>query len=371
MAKNKTKKTAVRTVTWELRLVGALLAVTGLALGAVLSLDLVRGWRLMFPAVEASGAVVGAPLSTSDARPVQYARRLDGVFMDSSAAADSAPVGIMIENSVETRPQSGLAKARVVYETLAEGGVTRFLAIFALTDEVKKIGPVRSARHYYVDLIEEYGGAYAHAGGSPLGLSQISRDQVPDLNGIGNAWRYFYRDNNLPAPHNLFTNSVQLNRAVVDLRYPSSAEFDPWTYDDVRTPPTGSTPATSIAIDFSGRAYLANYEYEASSNTYLRSNGGRPHTDRDTGHQLRTDNVVVQVVPRPKLLAEKGRIDLEVIGRGQVLVFRNGTVVEGTWTKETPTGRTAFSGPDGQAISLNRGTTWVAIVPADRPVTYR
>lgn len=358
-------------MTWELRLVGALLAVAGLALGAVLSLDLVRGWRLMFPAVEASGVAIGAPLSTPDVPPVQFARRLDGVYMDSSAAADSAPVGVMIENSIETRPQSGLVKARVVYETLAEGGVTRFLAMFALTDEAKKIGPVRSARHYYVDLVEEYGGAYAHAGGSPLGLSQITHDQVPDLNGIGNAWRYFYRDNNLSAPHNLFTNSEQLNLAIVDLKYPVSAQFDSWSYDDVRTPLAGSTPATSITVDFSGRAYLTNYEYEAATNTYLRSNGGRPHTDRDTGNQLRADNVVVQVVPRPKVLAEKGRIDLEVVGRGQVLVFRNGTVVEGTWTKDSPKGRTVFTGPDGQAVSLNRGTTWVAIIPADRPVTYR
>jgi hypothetical protein len=371
VAKKKSEKVPPNILGWEMRFIGAYLAIAGLALAGGLTFDVVHGWALLFPKTPISTVLIPQKNNNEQAAvPAVFVRRIDGQLVETQVDADRAPVGVMIENSIDARPQSGLDRATVVYETLAEGGVTRFLAMYLPTVDIKKIGPVRSARHYYVDWVEEYGSAYAHAGGSPLGLSQITRDHVPDLNGIGNAWRFFYRDQSLPAPHNLFTNSEQLQKSLVELGYPTSMTVSPWAFDDVQTPTAGSRGATSISIDFSGKAYTVRYEYDAVTRTYLRFNANVPHIDRASHAQLRTDNVIIQFVERPRLLAEKGRIDLKAIGSGKVLVFRNGAVSEGTWQKSSSAGRTAFSAADGTPIGLNRGTTWVEVVPIDRSVTY-
>jgi len=368
------KRQMPRPETWEYRVIGASLLVVGLVLGAALVVYSVQGWKLMFPSADAASSV-GVPSGKTDDTGIEpsptFVRRVDGVLVDSQAAADVVPVSVMIENSTTVRPQSGLSQARVVYETLAEGGVTRFVAMFLPNSDIKKIGPVRSVRHYYLDWAEEYGGAFAHAGGSPLGLSQITRDQVPDLNGIGNAWRYFFRDRGLPAPHNLFTTGQQLDQAVADLKYPTVATFESWMYDDVRTLSDGARSANVIDIGFSGRAYAVRYDYNAETNTYLRFNGGVPHLDRSNDDQLRADNVIVQVVGVPGYLGEKGRIDIETIGTGKVYVFRNGGVIEGTWSKESSKARTKFLDANGQPIPLNRGVTWVAVTPSNQSVAYR
>jgi hypothetical protein len=276
----------------------------------------------------------------------------------------------MVENLPATRPQSGLGAARLVYETLAEGGVTRFLAFVYPADLPSKIGPVRSARHYYVDWAEEQGVPYAHVGGSPLALQQIARDQVPDVNGIGNAWRYFWRDRERTAPHNLFTDGAHLQQAVTELGLTSRSNVEPWVYAEPPSQPP-SPAVRTIEIDFSGRAYAVRYEFDESDRVYRRFNGGQPHLDKSTDQQLAATNLIVQFVPPPKSLGEKGRIDITTVGQGRALVFNDGSVTEGAWNKKSVTARTEFVRPDGSPIVLNRGATWVAVVPADRSVSYR
>lgn len=349
------------------------LVIVGLLVAGVLGVVVVEGWNeVVQPPAAAASALAVTPddgLAPTNA-PITFARRLDGASVASVEAADALPFAVMIENSTTVRPQSGLSQAAVVYETLAEGGITRFLVLYLPSATAEKIGPVRSARHYYVDWAEEYGAPYAHAGGSPLGLSQITRDHVPDLNGIGNAWRYFWRDRAFPAPHNLFTNAEQLRKAARDLGYEKAATFVPWNFADA--PGDGAaTPATRLTVNFSSAAYTARFEYDQSSQRYRRFNGGVAHLDRSTGEQLAFDNVIVQLVARPVSLGEKGRIDLETEGEGRAMLFRRGLVQEGTWKKSGVAGRTQFFGDDGSPLQLSRGTTWVTVVPSDRPVEYQ
>lgn len=364
--KQKTKIKGLVPATYAL--LGWYVVVVGGLIGVVLLAHLVAGWGLMFPAPAVASASDRGVID--GAQSLALTARLIGGELVTADRATESPVGVMVENLPTTRPQSGLGAARLVYETLAEGGVTRFLVVVYPSDLTGKVGPVRSARHYYVDWAEELGVPYAHAGGSPQALQQIARNQVPDLNGIGNAWRYFWRDRQRAAPHNLFTDGEHVTQAIRELSLHGRADVTPWSYADPPSPRPTLT-ARAIEVDFSGQAYAVRYEYDQSANSYRRFNGGQPHVDKSTDQQLSAANVVVQFVPRPTSLGEKGRIDIETVGQGRALVFNNGTVVKGAWKKSSVRERTEFVAADGLPVTFNRGTTWVAVVPEDRPVTYR
>lgn len=304
--------------------------------------------------------------------PTVYSRLLDGVLVGSLEEADPFPVGMMIENLSSTRPQSGLSGASVVYEAVAEGGATRFLAVYAGPgDHLAKIGPVRSARPYYLEWFSEYRGLYGHAGGSPDALRMISGFGIHDLNGIGREGKYFWRDRGIAAPHNLFTSSELLSRALRDLQFEGTASgITPWTFkDDLALdarPPSGH----AVTIKFSGAAYEVEYRYDQATNRYLRFNAGVVHTDTQTNEQLTATNVIVQVVPPILDIGEKGRLTMDVHGKGVAYLFVDGGVNVGTWTKATREDRTRFFYENGEEVLLNRGSTWVAVLPSDQAVEY-
>lgn len=304
--------------------------------------------------------------------PTIFTRTLDGVVVDSADSANPYPVGIMIENLPTVRPQTGLAGASVVYETLAEGGSTRFLALYAgAGDHLNTIGPVRSARSYYLEWLSEYDGLFAHAGGSPDALQMIEAFGIKALNGIGRGAQYFWRDRGLSAPHNLFTSSELLTRALRDTGLDTAVPiFTPWRFKDDRDLSVRPGSGQYTRIHFSGRVFEVEYRYDQATNTYLRSNGGELHVDALTHQQLRANNVIVQMIPPILGVGEKGRLTLDVTGQGQALMFLDGGVNIGTWKKEGRTGRTQFFFENGDQAELNRGATWIAILPSDSKVEY-
>lgn len=349
---------------------GLSLVVVGSLLATALIVETVDGWQSFMMTSPRSVFAASTASNDTPQAVTLFTRRLDGMPAGSREEADAIPLAVVIENMSSTRPQSGLSQARVVYETLAEGGITRLLALFPSGADAEKIGPVRSVRHYLVDWAEEYGSPIVHAGGSPLGLSQITRDHVPDVNGISHAWKYFWRDRTVPAPHNLFTNSDQLRRAVQEMNLPTQAQFEAWTFEDGVKSDLGRALTRTVTVDISSAAYAVRFEYDQTSNAYLRFNGGQPHRDRGTDEQLRVENVVIQFVQPPTSLGAKGRIDLETEGQGRALIFRNGGVHEGTWKKSGVAERTRWVSGDGSALALNRGATWIVVVPNDRTVAY-
>lgn len=345
-------------------------------LGVVLAVGTLVSWLWLgrmtagaFPAVAAQTPTV----AVAEKKPatLQTYRALDGMPV-APGKEFPFPVGVMIENLPEVRPQSGLSDASIVYETLAEGGATRFLAVLAGPgDHLEKIGPVRSVRPYYLEWLSEFGGAIAHAGGSPDALQMISGFAMHDLNGIGSQGRYFYRDHGIGAPHNLFTNSDMLTKALRDTGgsdlHPS---FVLWRYKDDL--PLADRPSGEpyVVIKFSGYAFETEYRYRRVTNTYARFNSGVSHTDALTGEQLQAKNVIVQIVPKILNFGEKGRITLDVHGGGKALIFVDGGVNVGTWAKKDRTSRTEFFFEDGKPAELDRGATWVAVVPEDKAVEY-
>jgi len=297
----------------------------------------------------------------------QVHRVIDGVMVPISRA-NFYPVAIQIENLITVRPQAGLASANLVYEALAEGGITRFLAIFASGDQIDKIGPVRSARPYFLDWTAEYEAVYAHCGGSPQALIDINTYNVLSINQIGGDHGYYWRDDTRLAPHNLYSSSELLARALRDKEADEEGDYDSWLFKEEEALSSRPTEAKTITIDFSTYSYEVEYVYDRQQNVYLRSQAGEAHLDEISEKQIAPKNIVVQYVETR--LADESRLSMATIGEGEALVFFDGKAQEATWKKDDRQDRTKFYDLNDKEIRFNAGTTWIEVVPTDRTVEY-
>lgn len=296
-------------------------------------------------------------------------RKLDGILVGEDVPIDTVPRAVIIENLEKVRPQSGLSRAGVVYEALAEGGITRFMALYD-ADPIGSLGPVRSARSYFVDIASEYDPLFAHAGGSPDALLKIPNAQLEDVNQIGGDQQYFARDTALDAPHNLFTSSELLTYALRDKRIlDEKSLFEAWSFMDDVPSSQRIDREQVVDIDFSSSDYSVSYEYDFESNVYLRSNGGVAHVDLETGEQIQPKNVIIQYVDQ-RVVDEEGRLVIDVVGEGDALVFSNGSVTKGSWIKRDEKSRTKFVDEEEGVIKLVRGQTWVELVPKEKEVIF-
>ncbi len=333
--------------------------------GVIIAAALV-GWLLMGRTSTPTAATTTNHNTNSTAQLVP--RVLDGVLVPADQANPTV-IAAMIENIKESRPPSGLDKASVVYEALAEGGITRFLALFPAGQDLKEIGPIRSARPYYISWAEEYAALYLHAGGSPQALSYLKsgHPNVADFNQFSHAPN-FIRDHSRPAPHNLYTNSFLIGDALNKLKLPAPT-YTSWTFKQETALDQRPTSVNDLVIDFSSFNYRVKYVYDRVNNRYTRFVADQPHVTRD-GSQIFVDNIVVEFMTTGLIPGEKQRLDLQTVGTGKLLMFRDGTAVQGTWKKDSNSGRTEFLDQDGKALALNPGMTWIEAVPTDRKVTY-
>lgn len=285
--------------------------------------------------------------------------------LDVAEADTKRPViGVMIENSTFARPQSGLQEAGVVYEAIAEYGITRFLALYQEASP-SNIGPVRSARPYYVDWARGYDAAYAHVGGSPDALAKIKTEGIRDLDQFHNAGS-FRRISQREAPHNVYTTGDNLRQLASGKGWNSS------TFTGLsRKKEAKAAAPTAIAIDIgiSGPTYNVHYDYDASCNCYPRKLAGAPHSDGDSGKQI-APKVVVGLVTPYGLMADGYHSTYTTTGTGAVKIFQDGTVTEGTWKRDTTVSQYTFSDANGKPIALNPGQTWFTAVGSPAAITH-
>lgn len=297
-------------------------------------------------------------------KPTTEASRLTGIQI--SPELNKRPVtAIMIENSPDARPQSGLIDSGVVFEAIAEGGITRFLTLH-LEDQPDYIGPVRSVRPYYIDWLHGFDAAVAHVGGSADGLSKIRSEGIKDLDQFANSDAY-WRVNTRYAPHNMYTSMAKLD-VVSNRKGYTSSTFTSWPRkgDQAAATPTAAT----IDLSISSYLYNAHFDYDKATNTYKRSEGGKPHVDEKSGTQLAPKVVVATVMNYTA--AYNGVNSLyDNIGSGKCYIFQDGTVTEGTWNKASGKEQILFKDANGQQIKLNAGQTWVSVVDAASDVVYK
>ncbi len=285
------------------------------------------------------------------------------------AVADQSISAVVVENHPEARPQSGLGEAGVVYESVSEGGITRFLALF-LEHRPKEIGPVRSLRSFHVDWALEFNAPVAHVGGNVEALDLIAPTGMKDMNQFNHS-AHFYRTGDRRAPHNAYTSANLLDSLKRKLGFAGPANFTPSPRTDKENP-TASPPHGNINISYSYIGYQADYRYEVGCNCYFRNMAGTPHIDRNSGQQITTKNIVVEYMPTTYGKTRFGEMATRMAspGSGRAIVFRDGLAIPGTWHKSSHTSRTRLVDDAGKDIPLNRGNTWYSIVPTDKTVSY-
>ena len=288
--------------------------------------------------------------------PKDY-RLLDGKSVASEKIA-LKPIVVMLENHTESRPTAGLEYASIIYETIVEGDITRFLAVFDGEISAKKIGPVRSVRPFFIEIAEEWDGVLFHAGGSKDAIYKLTYSSVYNVNEISGDGIYFWRDNNREMPHNLFTSADQIKRAIEAKNIKTEADFSPWLFK--KDQPAGESGSiNNIEIDFSGNPlYQVKYEYNQENNNYARYLAGKVHkTDR--GIILKTKNIVLQYVDYD-IIDSYGRLDINLTSGGKAEIYQDGRMIKGYWQKSK--NRTRFYNQDNEEIRFNRGTIWVELL---------
>jgi DUF3048 family protein len=288
--------------------------------------------------------------------PVYYSP-LTGEKVDSDAVTKQPVTAIMIENSPDARPQSGLKSAGVVYEAIAEGGITRFLALYQ-QEKPQLIGPVRSVRLYYVDWLAPYNASVAHVGGSKFALDEVRSGKYRDIDQFFNAGTY-WRATDRYAPHNVYTSFERLDALNAAKGYTTSS-FSGFLRGDIKQ----VKPATinKITINISGPLYNTAYTYDPVTNTYLRFLAGQPHNDRENG-QISPSSVIAMHIDMSLVLEDGYRENITTTGSGEADIFQNGIMIKGMWHKASREAQLTFTDESGKDVSLIRGQTWITAVP--------
>lgn len=308
------------------------------------------------------------------------------------------PLAVMIENHLEARPQSGLSDADIVYEAVAEGGITRFMAIFYCQSAAYEsiLGPVRSARTYFLDWASEYNfPLYTHVGGANTpglanALGQIGDygwSAANDLNQFSIGYPTFWRDyerlgRTVATEHTMYTTTEKIwavgnNRGYTNLN-PDNKEwsvgFTPWKFTKEEADATQRGTAQSINYNaWEDPNYAVSWQYDKTNNLYQRSNAGQAHLDLNVNQQLTVKNLIVQfAVEKRANDGYPGNLHLlyGTIGKGKALIFKDGQAIVGTWTKAKRLSRTIFSDDKGKEIQLNPGKIWISVLPVESKVAY-
>lgn len=279
-------------------------------------------------------------------------RWLDGLSV-ASEKAEVFPIALVIDNDPGARPQYALAQASLVYEVPVEGGATRYLAIYPADIELEKVGPVRSARSYFVNLAEELKAAFLHVGGSPGSLEMIKNSSLYSLNEFYNE-SYFWRDYDQvrKAPHNVFTNSEKWSK-YLDNRGLKERQVDSWLFKK-ENPSLEMSP--DITLRFSAN-FQALWRYSQDDNEYIRFFNGREAWDDES--QIKAKNIIIQKV-KSEVIDELGRLRLHLEGAGEAVACLDGACHLASWKKEAQS-RTRYYYQDGSEIRFNPGVTWIEI----------
>ena len=306
------------------------------------------------PTVETPVATTPPP---KEPEPIKYYSPLTGAVVKNEAATKRTVTAMMLGNSPEARPQSGIKNSGVVFEAIAEGGITRFLVLYQ-NEQPKLIGPVRSLRMYYVDWLAPFNAAVGHVGGSQKALKEIRNGKYRDIDEFFNGTHY-WRATDRYAPHNVYTNFSRLNALYKQKKYTSSS-FVGFTREDSEA--SEAPNATRISVRISSDAYNSSYRYNKKTNTYDRYQGGAKHLDREGG-QISPRVVIAMVVQEQTVLEDGWREQINAVGKGTAHIFQDGIYKKVTWQKKSRAAQITFTDSKGNDVPLARGQTWITAVP--------
>jgi hypothetical protein len=335
----------------------------GMAIAGMTAVGIGYVWQTQ-PATETKAEENNTVVTTADGQKL-YFSPLTGVGVPDEAATKRQVTAIMLENSLDSRPQSGLKPAGVVFEAIAEGGITRFLTLHQ-EDRPALIGPVRSLRPYYIDWMAPFDAAVAHVGGSANALNEIRGGGYKDIDQFF-AGSYYWRATDRVAPHNVYTSFDKLDALNASKGFTSSTFTG---FPRKTDSPSVAANAKQITVNVSGPVFNSAYTYDAPSNSYIRSEGGTPHKDREAG-QIAPKTVVVIKVPVQIGYEDGYREQMSTIGNNQAYIFQDGTVVDGFWRKDSKKDQIKFYDKAGMPVAFNAGQTWVTVLAPEKSVTWQ
>ena len=313
-----------------------------------------------------------SPTPTPSPTPALFPSALTG-RMISERASQRHPIAVMIDDLSPARPQSGLQSASIVWHAPAEGGIPRYMAIFADTLP-EDVGPVRSARLYFVQWASEWKAVYVHAGGSPQALATLASKGRGQLVYNADEFRYapyFHRVSDRFAPHNLYTSLANLRKLSATVGAEPGPLEQKWKFaPDI---PLEQRPeGGSITVSYP--ANTITYRYNRKANTYRRSVSVEgEQRDASNGKRIAPKNVVVMLVNFSPLNdgSGKARQEADIIGSGKAWIATNGTTIKGTWKKNKPNGMTHFYDANGKRVTLTVGQTFIQVLDVGSKVTIK
>lgn len=281
------------------------------------------------------------------------------------------PIAVMIDNHNGAWPQAGLQKAYMVYEMIAEGGETRLMAMFKGV-EVEKIGPVRSARHYFLDYAMENDAIYVHFGESPQADKDIKKYSINEIDGIVEDGTTFWRVKDKASPHNAVTSMAKLIESAKNKKYKmTSTEESILNYVTDEVDLEEGQGAVSVTIPHS-QLQTVKYLYDEENKVYERYARGKEQTDWDTGNVITTKNIIITFCDNYTLAdtENKGRQGLKNIGTFDGYYITNGKAIKIKCIKDARDEQTKYQDLEGNEIKVNDGNTFVNICPIEAKVIF-
>lgn len=311
---------------------------------------------------------IGGLNTEEDTRPTEEVcsgclpRSIDG-YPVPAGEENLFPAAVVIDNHPDGRPAFGLAKANLVYEAEAEGGITRYLAFFASGGDIEKIGPVRSARPYFVDWVKEISALFVHCGGSPEALAKAYKENIFDFNEFYQG-SYFWRDGARPGPYNVFTSSANLGK-YLESKNLIEGKFLSWQFKEEA--PSG-TASRDIEIGFKPPDFVVRWKYDKIDNEYIRYLAGEIQLDGQDNSEIRVKNIIIQY-EEAKILDKELRLKIETLGSGKAVICLDGGCQEGEWQKSSSAARTRYY-ISGEEAKFNPGKIWIEVVRPELEINY-
>lgn len=309
-----------------------------------------------------------APEPEPESLPPPPIDPLTGLATDAKTAL-TIPVAIMINNYHQAFPQFGIAQAGILYECMTEGSITRIMAVFNNYAGIAQIGPVRSARDYFIDLAYNHEAYYIHYGGSPQAYAKVNKNKVPNLDGLSALdtvmfWRdkERLRKGSYMIEHSVFTSGEKIVQGLNYKKYATDAKgtiAPAFSFAEVEYTPEGGTPARKITIPY-GSYTAPVYTYDAVRKVYLREQVKGAHIDGQTGEQLSFKNVLVLYVPQKRVAGDSaGRLDVTVSTSGAGLYITNGVAIPIRFEKKSMKEPVVYTTEGGEVLKVNPGKTFI------------
>ena len=307
------------------------------------------------------------PTEVEESREGMLKSYFTGEWIDENIAKQR-PIALMVENTSAALPQYGLNKADIVYEVPVEGGITRCMAVFQDYSGMKKLGNVRSCRHYFCYFAKEYDSIYIHAGASRYAYDNIlASGYIEDIDGItGKGGNYFFRDSSegKVAPHNYYTTSENVEKAIKEYGYETKLPEDfksHFTFADENSQnmlADGQDAAVVKLYYYSPDAY---WVYNSDDARYYRNEFDQKQVDGIDGKQISAKNIIIQNTKRGPL-DDEGRLDFSAMAGGTGYYITNGKCIEINWTRESEYDITHYYDTNGNEITVNPGNTWIEVI---------